>query len=257
MSDPEIIEDIAARLLGAERVLFITGAGISADSGLPTYRGVGGLYEEAITDEGYAIEEALSGQMMAARPDITWKYLLQIERNCRGAEPNIAHEFIAELEQTVSEVIVFTQNVDGLHVAAGSSNVIEIHGNLHHLRCTACSFRNDVETYAGLDDPPLCPRCAHPIRPDVVLFGEPLPYRALAELEDAFDTPFDLVFSIGTSSLFPYIIEPVLWAHAEGTPTVEINPGETAVSHLVDFALKEGAASAMGRIREALQALRE
>lgn len=245
---------IAAQLLQAQRVLVITGAGISADSGLPTYRGIGGLYEEEITEEGLAIEEALSGQMMAARPDITWKYLLQIERTCRGAEPNVAHQVIAALERVVADVVVYTQNVDGLHVAAGSRNVIEIHGNLHHLSCTRCQFRTHVETYAGLGDPPLCPKCFAPIRPDVVLFGEALPAGAIGALEDAFAEGFDMVLSIGTSSLFPYIVEPVVWAAQSGVATIEINPGETPVSGIVDIALKEGAATAMGRVWHALQA---
>ena len=245
---------IARLLLQSERVLFITGAGVSADSGLPTYRGLGGLYEEEITDEGFPIEEALSGEMMTQRPDVTWKYLLQIERNCRGAAPNLAHQVIAELERVVPEVLVFTQNVDGLHVAAGSHRVIEVHGNLHYLQCTHCRFQTRVESYVGLGDPPLCPKCFSPIRPSVVLFGEALPHSAVSALEDAFATDFDLVFSIGTSSLFPYVVEPVLWARAAGTPTVEINPDDTRISSIVDFPIRAGAAEAMGRIWHALLA---
>lgn len=245
---------LAHHLRQSERILFITGAGISADSGLPTYRGLGGLYEDEITDDGIPIEEALSGRMMAAHPALTWKYLLQIERNCRGATPNLAHQVIAQLEQLVPEVIVYTQNVDGLHRAAGSSNLIEIHGDLHQLRCTRCRFHLRVETYAGLADPPLCPQCAAPLRPDVVLFGEALPEAAVDALESAFADGFDLVFSIGTSSLFPYIAEPVVWAKSAGILTVEINPADTGISHLVDFAIKAGAAEAMGRIWHALQA---
>lgn len=249
-----VYRDIAQRLRNARRVLFITGAGLSADSGLPTYRGLGGLYENAFTDEGYSIEEALSGEMMAARPEVTWKYLLEIERNCRGARPNLAHEVIAGLERIVPEVLVYTQNVDGLHTAAGSSDIIEIHGNLHDLHCTHCRFATRVETYAGLSDPPLCPKCFAPIRPAVVLFGEALPEVVVTRLEAAFTDDFDIVFSIGTSSIFPYIVQPVLWAQASGAATVEINPGETVLSPLVDFPIATGAAEAMGRIWHALLA---
>lgn len=246
---------IAQQLLQAQRLLVITGAGVSADSGLPTYRGLGGLYDDATTEDGLRIEDALSGPMFAARPEITWKYLRQIEHNCRGAQPNAAHRVIADLERVVPEVIVYTQNVDGLHVAAGSREVIEIHGNLHHLSCTHCAYRTHAETYAGLADLPLCPRCQAPLRPDVVLFGEALPQAALDELDDAFAEGFDLVFSIGTSSLFPYIVEPVVWAARSGIATVEINPGETPLSDCVDFALKEGAAAAMTRIWNRLEEL--
>ena len=135
----QVLADVAAHLAQANSVLFITGAGISADSGLPTYRGVGGLYNGEATEEGLHIEEALSGDVFAIRPDITWKYLAQIEANCRGAQPNAAHFAIARLEEIIERVTVFTQNVDGLHRQAGSSDVIEIHGSLHDLQCTECS----------------------------------------------------------------------------------------------------------------------
>lgn len=246
-------DDIARLILDSRRILFITGAGISADSGLPTYRGVGGLYEEELTSEGYSIEEALSGPMLASRPEITWKYLLQIARNCSQAAPNGAHRIIASLEANVPEIIVYTQNIDGLHAAAGSSNLIEIHGNLHHLRCTHCRFRATVENYDDLSVPPLCPKCFAPLRPEVVLFGETLPTEAIGRLEDECAQGFDLLFSIGTSSLFPYIVEPVIWAKQAGTPCIEINPGETSVSGIIDFAVRERAAPAMEAIWQALQ----
>ena len=108
------LDQIAEHLRQARRVLFITGAGISADSGLPTYRGVGGLYDSDETEEGMRIEDALSGRIFAVRPDITWKYLIQIEKSCRGAKPNAAHFAIACLEEHLDQVMVFTQNVDGL-----------------------------------------------------------------------------------------------------------------------------------------------
>ena len=161
---------------------------------------------------------------------------------------------IAGLERIVPEVLVYTQNVDGLHTTAGSSEIIEIHGNLRDLHCTHCRFATRVETYAGLGDPPLCPKCLAPVRPAVVLFGEALPEAAVARLEAAFAEDFDIVFSIGTSSLFPYIVQPVLWAQASGAATVEINPAETVLSAHVDFHVAAGAAEAMGRIWHALLA---
>lgn len=248
--------EIARQLHRSARLLFITGAGVSADSGLPTYRGLGGLYAKAVTDEGYAIEQALSGGMMAAHPEITWKYLLQIERNCRGAQPNLAHRVIADLEREVEAVVVYTQNVDGLHLAAGSRRVIEVHGNLHDLSCTRCDFATHVDSYAGFADPPRCPVCRAAIRPDVVLFGETLPEAALAALDEALADGIDMIFSVGTSSLFPYIVEPVVWARAAGIPTVEINPAATAISGLVDYRVGTGAADAMGGIWHALPAER-
>lgn len=240
----EIVELFSA----ASRILFITGAGISADSGLPTYRGVGGLYHERLTEDGLTIEAALSGAMMQQRPDIAWRYIAEIEANCRGAQPNIAHVVIAALERERASVSVLTQNVDGLHRDAGSRNLIEIHGTIHRLRCMECSQGRTVPDYAGLAIPPLCPKCAGVMRPEVILFGEKLDERDLMRLEAVLSEGLDLVVSIGTTSVFPYISGPVWWAARAGVPTVEINPGDTEVSHVVSHRLRMGAAAAMAGI---------
>jgi NAD-dependent deacetylase len=248
----KVLDVVADQLGSARRVLFITGAGISADSGLPTYRGIGGLYNGTATEDGMRIEEALSGGVFARHPEITWKYLAQIEHNCRAAGPNAAHHAIAWLEQHLPGVLVFTQNVDGLHKKAGSKNVIEIHGDLHHLCCTRCAWQTEVENLEGWPMPPFCPVCQHVVRPQVVLFGESLPEEAMERFLDELDRGFDLVFSIGTSSVFPYIAEPVVWAAQTGIPTVEINPGHTVLSDIVEHRLPLGAATAMSLLIERL-----
>lgn len=248
-----VLDAVGGHLAAAARVLFITGAGISADSGLPTYRGIGGLYDGNATDEGLRIEDVLSGEMFAQRPDITWKYLAQIEENCRSAGPNAAHHAIARLEERLPEVLVFTQNVDGLHRQAGSRKLIEIHGDLHRLACTACDWRAEVDSLAGWPLPPACPRCRQVVRPEVVLFGESLPAAAMDRFLDALEEGFDLVFSIGTSSVFPYIAQPVVWAKHAGIPTVEINPGRTVLSDLVRYRLPLGAAAAMSALLRRLE----
>lgn len=241
------LDVVAGWLRQAQRVLFITGAGISADSGLPTYRGVGGLYDGEATEDGLSIEDALSGEVLELRPDITWKYLLQIERNCRDAAPNLAHRAIACLERRLQRVMVFTQNVDGLHRMAGSREVVEIHGNLRELRCSRCAHR-EAACLEGREMPPRCPACGGVLRPEVVLFGEALPEGEMDRFVDALDEGFDLVFSIGTSGAFPYIAQPVAMAAAEGVPTVEINPASTRLSGLVDIRLPLGAAEAMSAL---------
>ena len=191
----------AGRLLStARRILFITGAGLSADSGLPTYRGVGGLYEGTLTDIGLPIEQALSGAMFAQRPDIAWRYLSQIESSCRGAHPNAGHYAIARLEALRGDVTVLTQNVDGFHLAAGSRDVIEMHGTLRRLRCVDCGRARQVDNYAGLTIPPECPHCGGIIRPDVVLFGEQLPDQAVHRFEQVLAAGPDLIVSVGTGS---------------------------------------------------------
>jgi NAD-dependent deacetylase len=238
--DPELVKAFAGRVREARSALFITGAGVSADSGLPTYRGVGGLYDRATVDEGLPIEVALSGPMMQARPQLCWKYIHQIEAACRGARPNAAHTIIARLQSRFERSCVLTQNVDGFHRAAGSSDVIEIHGNIRELHCTACAWERVVDDYADLSltpaaPAPACPDCGALVRPRVVLFGEMLPEPAVARLGAELQRGFDLVVSVGTQSAFPYIAEPVVLARRRGAATVEINPGESEVSPIVDL----------------------
>ena len=114
------LEAAAKHLTSAQSVLFVTGAGISADSGLPTYRGIGGLYEGKGTHDGITIEEALSGAMLRQDPELTWRYLHEIERACRGAAPNRAHDVLALFEKRFARTWVLTQNVDGLHRRAAN-----------------------------------------------------------------------------------------------------------------------------------------
>jgi len=250
--DPAVLDRVSETFKRARSVLFITGAGISADSGLPTYRGIGGLYEDSGTEEGLAIEDALSGEMLHARPEVCWKYIHQVERACRGASWNRGHEVLAKLEERYDRVCVLTQNVDGLHHRAGSKNVIAIHGDVHKLACTRCRFRETVEDYAGLSIPPRCPDCSAIVRPEVVLFGEMLPRGAVATLERELARGFDLVVSIGTTSVFPYIAAPVVLARRAGRDTVEINPGTTGVSHVVAHRMQNRAAVALDAIWQQL-----
>lgn len=256
----EQLEQIARRLAPLQSLLFITGAGISVDSGLPTYRGVGGLYDGVETEDGLPIEVLLSGPMFRKHPERTWKYLREIGDACRGALPNAAHRHIAALERSRERVFVLTQNVDGLHVLAGSKKVIAIHGDANSLRCTACPWTRRVRDYAELDEQfaaravPRCPHCDAIVRPAVVLFEELLPQAALQTLDTQLRRGFDAVISIGTSAQFPYIVAPVVQARARGALTVEINPGVSEVSALVDYHLQLGAAEAMDALAARLAA---
>jgi NAD-dependent deacetylase len=246
--DQQTIDRIVEILRDSRSILFVTGAGMSADSGLPTYRGVGGLYNGGATEEGLAIEEMLSGRMFQKRPEWTWKYLRQVEEACRGAKANRGHTVIAEMEQHFPRVWTLTQNVDGFHRAAGSRNLLEIHGSLHEIRCVKCPHRFTVADYLGFTDLPKCPECASLLRPDVVLFGEMLDAERMRELKYQLREGFDLVFSVGTTSVFAYISFPVELAVQRGKPSVEINPGTTRVSDLVTYRLALGAAVALEAI---------
>ena len=184
---------------------------------------------------------------MTTRPELTWQYILELERPARQAVPNRGHEVIAEMENHFEAVWTLTQNVDGLH-RPGSRQVLDVHGDLHDLACTRCEYAQRVSDYDGLDLPPRCPNCQAILRPGVVLFGEELPEMKMARLWSEVQAGFDLVFSIGTSSLFPYIAAPVLTARERGIPTVEINPDRTAVTRRVDLKIEGGEAEALDRI---------
>lgn len=246
--DNEAIKGIVTAMRGAESLLFITGAGVSAESGIPTYRGIGGLYNVDTTEEGYAIEEALSASMLAENPLLTWKYLAQIGLAVHGRKHNRAHEIIAEMESAFDRVWTLTQNVDGFHRSAGSKNLIEAHGNMHSLSCTRCDYHVMLEEYSGLEIPPKCPECSSLIRPDVVLFGELIDGPGVEHLQAEIEKGFDIVFSVGTTSVFPYIQAPVMMAKAAGKITVEINPCDTEVSDIVDYQIKLPAREALERI---------
>ena len=250
------IEAAAEMLRGARRVLAITGAGISAESGLPTYRGVGGLYEDSEGEDGIPIEVALSGEWFRTDPARTWKHLRQIEAACRGATPNAGHAVLARWQHRF-DITVLTQNIDGFHRAAGSDDVIEMHGNFHHLYCTSCPWRLDVESYADIDrNLPCCPDCGDVIRPNVVLFGEMLPTTALDRYDRVMASTPDVVLSIGTTSVFPYIAAPVHWCRQWGGRSIEINPGRTDVSAAVDVRIPAPAAMALQAIDKRLNSTR-
>jgi len=253
--DRSVIDAVADILHRARSILFVTGAGLSADSGLPTYRGIGGLYEDRTTDDGLAIEDALSGEMFARRPELTWRHIHEIELACRGARPNRGHQIIALFQRRFPRVVVVTQNVDGFHRRAGAKDVIEIHGDVHALRCTVCDWRDRVADFSQLALPPRCPRCRAIVRPDVVLFGEMLPAAPFARLENELARGFDVVFAIGTSAVFPYIARPVLLARARGRPAVEINPGTTDLSDIVDFRIQAPARAALRALWMAFKAI--
>lgn len=237
MSD---IQRVAAALKAAERILVITGAGLSADSGLPTYRGLGGLYN-GVTEEGLPIEEALSGPMLRRNPALCWKYLAQLGRACMGARPNAGHEAIAELQRLKPECWVLTQNIDGYHRQAGSppERLIEIHGELSPLYCQSCGAESpDLARHLAGEMPPKCPECGGILRPPVVLFEEMLPEQAIDSLYAELRKGFDAVISVGTTASFPYIIEPVVRTRQAGGFTVEINPARTDLSPVVDVHLQ-------------------
>lgn len=260
---------VADVLRDAESALFATGAGLSADSGLPTYRGVAGLYNEADTPEGLPIEAALSAGALRSNPALCWKYMGQLEAACRGSQPNAGHRAICAFCSRVPLAVVLTQNVDGLHKAADPGSdakyLIDIHGDVHLLRCTGRGCRREwaVRDYSdkelsavGLRPFALGSECLQCdcsrrelVRPDIVLFDEMLPTQKLDRLRGEMDFGFDITFAIGTTGVFPYIQAAVFdGAARRGGLTVEINPVPTILSSSCDIVIRRGAADALSEI---------
>lgn len=253
LEDDPNLQRLARLIAEAERILFITGAGVSADSGLPTYRGLGGLYN-GTTAEGLPIEAALSGLMLRDDPALCWKYLAELGRACLAAEPNAAHRAIAALQRQKPGCWVLTQNIDGFHRAAGSpaDRLIEIHGQLAPLFCQSC--KAEALWQPTLLDGPLPPRCEHcsgVLRPSVVLFEEALPMDALKRLQEQVAQGFGLVVAVGTTASFGYILEPLLAARSRGAYTAEINPERTELADWVDLHVQGRAADVLPAVLEA------
>lgn len=247
-------DPLVQRLRFVRSVGVITGAGVSAESGIPTYRGKGGIYDDP--EEGERTVEALSGSTLLADPDRTWRAVARLARASAAARPNAAHVAIAAIEGLVDRFVLLTQNVDGLHQLAGSRNVIDIHGNVFATRCMACDRTGRLarETLAGLDRAPHCEECGGVLRPDAVLFEEMLPVDKLRRIDREFRAdPPDLVLAAGTSALFPYISQPVFLASESGRLTVEVDPEPTALSAIVAFALRGPAGRYLPLIRDALE----
>lgn len=210
------------------RVVFFTGAGISAESGIPTYRGKGGMWEQ-YNYEDYACQEAFVRDPLAV-----WEFHNMRREAVAKCAPNAGHTLIAELEAEGGDVAVVTQNIDGLHPQAGSQKVFELHGSLWRVRCDACGV---IEERREVPLAPLTHSCGGYWRPDIVWFGDALNEKVI---EDALMeiAKCDLLVSIGTSAVvFPAAQFPVI-AKQKGATLVEINPQETPLSGIYDLCLR-------------------
>src|SRR5690554_878661 len=221
--------DLIARLRRAQRVVVMTGAGISAESGIPTFRDAqAGLWAQ------FKPEELASEAGFRANPERVWQWYAWRRQQVLKTSPNPGHYALAQLQQRLPHLTLITQNVDGLHQAAGSTEVIELHGCIHRVRC----LDQDCGEMDWPEETRTVPKhsCGSLMRPAVVWFGEYLPEQALADAVDAVEH-CDLMFSIGTSSLVYPAAELPLLAQRNGATVVEINPNPTPLSAKADFVL--------------------
>jgi NAD-dependent deacetylase len=231
------LEHATRRLAQAENVLVLTGAGISAESGVPTFRGPGGLWRE------FRPEDLATPQAFERDPRLVWEWYQWRREAIAPLQPNAAHHAVARLEERAREFLLATQNVDGLHARAGSRRMVELHGSLWRLRCTSCHGLREDRRVPLPALPPQC-ECGALLRPDVVWFGEMLPApvqeRAFAAARDA-----EVVLVIGTSSLvYPAAALPRV-AQSAGAFLIEVNPEETPLSSSAQISLRGRAAAVL------------
>ena len=213
----EIPASLAEALRSAKQVAVLTGAGVSAESGLPTFRDpMTGLWAK------YRPEDLATPEAFARDPRLVWEWYEWRRGLVRAAHPNPGHQALAEMERRVPRFVLLTQNVDGLHQRAGSRNVVELHGNITRSKCFEAEHPAGSWPETG-EVPPPCPRCGSPLRPDVVWFGEALPASAVSAAQDAVET-CDLFFSIGTSGMVQPAASFVHAAQARGATVAIINP---------------------------------
>ena len=216
-------------LQSCHRPAVLTGAGVSAESGVPTIRGKDGLWE------GRRVEDVATPEAFRRDPRDVWNFYRWRVRNLGDVRPNPGHFALARLEARYDWFRLITQNVDGLHAAAGSRSPIEIHGTIRQVRCNACEFRQDIVEVLDLDLP-RCPRCDDLLRPAVVWFGEMLPTAALAAAEEAI-SGCDLMMVVGTSGVVQPVASFASWAKGNGAKVVEVNLEPTPISELADVSL--------------------
>ena len=239
------------------RVLIITGAGVSAESGIPTFRGKDGYWRN-LDPIRLATPEAFTRD-----PELVWQWYRERRQRIRNAQPNAAHEAIAKLAQCADEFLLVTQNVDDLHERAGlaKAEMVQIHGDIFVTKCSRCDFKQydyrpsvatatcgaaseqEEEQENGV---PRCTKCGALMRPGVVWFGEPLPSRETERVENYLQRdPCGVVIVAGTTATFGYIIHWALRASHHGGELIEVNPEETPLSRFATRLVREPASIAL------------
>jgi NAD-dependent deacetylase len=233
MAAPLIIP-VALRdaLANARRMAVLTGAGVSAESGVPTFR-------DALTGIWAQFDpmELATPAAFARNPKRVWDWYAMRRAMIDRVTPNAGHRALVAMARHVPQFVLVTQNVDGLHQQAGSSDVIELHGNISRVKCARDGTPVTAWSDAAAGEPPRCPACGGFLRPDVVWFDEPLPAAALERAEAAVRR-CDVLLVIGTSAeVYPAAALPAV-ARSAGARIVEVNPHATALSPQTDFALR-------------------
>ncbi|MCI0340308.1 MAG: NAD-dependent deacylase [Planctomycetales bacterium] len=242
MSDPGSLAGARSLLAGPGPVCVLTGAGVSAESGVPTFRGPEGLWRS------YRPEELATPAAFARAPELVWEWYSWRRGRVAACRPNPAHEALAALGRRRGDVTLATQNVDGLHALAGTREPLELHGNLFRVRCTRCRFRAEHPREALPPPwPPRCPECRGALRPDVVWFGEALPSEELSR-GTAAARACRVFLVVGTSGVVHPAAGLAFEAKSGGAAVIEVNPEATPLSEDADLVLRGKAGEVLPQV---------
>jgi NAD-dependent protein deacetylase/lipoamidase len=223
------LERAAEILRAAKAIAVLTGAGVSAESGVPTFRDADGLWQ------GHAVEDVATPEAFRRNPRLVWQFYNERRENLKTVQPNPGHFALARLDERRRRCTIVTQNVDGLHARAGSRTIHELHGNLARTRCTGCGHIED-RGLEPLGDLPKCDRCGALLRPDIVWFHEMLPYETWSAAEAAVEKS-DVLLVVGTSAIVHPAAGLIRIAKSYDHGVIECNIQETAASALADISL--------------------
>jgi NAD-dependent deacetylase len=245
----ESIEEIADLVIGSKRIVVFTGAGISTESGIPDFRGPDGLWTKMDPDD-FTYQKFVGDRESRKR---VWQMNTTMGLAFDEVEPNLAHRAIVELEEMGKLDCIITQNVDGLHQKAGSSEdrVLQLHGNMQWVKCIDCDARHPIEEIRrwieGGVEVPECAQCGGILKPDAVFFGEALPLRETTQAEEQ-SRSCDLCIVIGsTLTVYPAALMPQ-YAVSSGAKLVIINDGETELDHVAHVRITARAGEVMTRV---------
>jgi len=240
-----MLEEVIRNLKSSKKIVILTGSGVSAESGIPTFRGKDGLWKR------FRAEELATPHAFSRDPKLVWEWYNWRREIIASKEPNPAHKVLASWEKKFPEFHLITQNIDGLHQKAGSKKVIELHGNIWEVRCMKEGIISENREVPLKEIPPKCPSCGALLRPNVVWFGESLDQAVLNQAIEL-STNCDIMFVVGTSAIVQPAASLPYFALREGALVVEINIEETLLTPHVNYFLKGKAGEILPKLNEKL-----
>jgi len=234
----KMFDTVAQKLKDSRKIVFVTGAGISQESGIPTFRGKDGYWRK------YDPMKLASIDAFYDDPKLVWEWYEDRRKNILSVKPNEGHFAISQMEE-FKDVVILTQNIDGLHQRSGSTNVLELHGSIIRIKCTVCDFTDNItENFELL--PPKC-KCGSMLRPDVVWFGEPLPQNIWqSAIKEA--SVCDVMVIVGTSLVVSPANTLHVYAKQNGAILIEVNPEKTVMSNDMDLSIQATSAEVLPKI---------